>query len=208
MKETFKQRLRERQHRQEMQETGGMPQSASFHRSAYHRNFQGYTEVKRLDANGRQIIERIYTGKYYEPALDRVRLLRLRIVYVFFFLASVALFLFCATRKVICNTVIYVVVPQGLSVILLLWCLYVLIFYLPAKARLTIGDYDTLHKLLIRSSFLSACSLWVCALACLICFFLSPELRSAKDLLCAAGSALSRFPSDSMKSCGLSRSIM
>ena len=189
MLDSWKHRMAERAKRKELQYTGGTPETASFHRQAYHRHFEGYTEVKRVDERGRTVIERVYTGKYYEPELAPHRRLTLRMFYVIFFLGGTALFLFCATRTVPCNTAPYVNLFQALAVPMLLWCAYVLVFYLPATGKLTIGEYNSLHKPLIRASTLTALCMWLAGAGALACFILHLETGTISDLLCAAGFA-------------------
>jgi hypothetical protein len=191
MFESLKQRIKEKEHRQAMQETGGMPQSASFHRPAYHRNFQGYTEVTRLDEKGKTVIRRIYTGKYYVPALSRQNQLRLRFVYAVLFLGGGALYFFCAMQSALCNAFFPVNLLQGLSLPLLLWCLYLLAFYLPSTGKLTLGDYETLHRPLIRASLLTALCMWATAVAGVVACFVYADLFYLSDLPCVGGFALS-----------------
>lgn len=191
MLERMKQRVKEKSQQQAMRETGGMPTSASFHRRAYHRNFEGYTEIKRVNSAGKTVIDRIYTGKYYEPDLSPANRIKLRILYVLLFLGGTSLYLFAAFRPALCNTVLYVNLFQALSIPMLLWCIYLLIFYLPATGKLTIGSYNTLHKPLIRASCLTCLCMWATALTSVICYFLHFSTNDFLDLLCAAGFAIS-----------------
>ena len=187
MKETWKQRIRKKQIQREMQETGGMPQSAPFHRAAYHRHFKGYTEVRRAGDGGKTRIERIYTGSYYEPALTLLQQRQLRFVYLVFSIFGAALYLFCASRDVLCNKTAYVVIFEAVALVLLLWVIYLLCFYLPATGKMTEGDYHSLHKPLIHAGMLVSISMWITALASVLCFFLNREAASSADLLCALG---------------------
>lgn len=189
MLDSWKYRMAERAKRAELRYTGGAPEQGSFHRRAYHRHFEGYTEVKRIDERGRGVIERVYTGKYYEPELEPFRRLTLRLFYILFFVGGAALFIFCATRTARCNTAPYVNLFQALAVPMLLWCAYVLLFYIPATGRLTMGEYDSLHKPLILSSRLTAACMWLAGLGALVCFFLNLPEGMPGELLCAAGFA-------------------
>lgn len=189
MLEKYRERVREKARRAEMRETGGVPTSVGFHRPAYHRNFQGYTEVKRINAAGKAIIERVYTGHYYEPMLSRERRITLRVMYLLLFVGGVALFAFTATRSARCNSMLYVGLFQAAAVLMAPWCLYVLIFYLPATGKLTIGEYDTLHKPLIRAALACAICQWLAAAACAVCFLLHLSEPKWTDLFCAGGFA-------------------
>lgn len=187
MLEKWKRRLAERAKAGKLRRTGGTPEPAPFHSRAYHRNFEGYTEVKTLDARGRSVIQRVYTGRYYEPDLAPFRRVTLRIFYLLFFLSGIALFLFCATRALPCNSVLYVALFQAIAIPLLIWCVYVLIFYIPSTGKLTIGEYK-MRKSLIRATQLTAACMWACAAATLFCFFAAPI---SGVLLCAGGFAVS-----------------
>lgn len=189
MKESTKQRLRKRVQQEEIRSLGGTPEEASFHRRAYHRNFEGYTEVKQLNAQGKTVIQRIYTGKYYEPELDMKHRLTLRFFYLVFFISGTALFLYCSTRSFFCNTVIYVNLFQAICIPLLLWCIYVLAFYLPSTGKLTIGEYNTEHRSLLSAARLTACCMWCTAAAALLCGILNFRTQSLSMLLCVPGFA-------------------
>ena len=189
MLDKWKHRMVERAKRRELQYTGGTPESAPFHRQAYHRHFEGYTEVKRVDERGRTVIERIYTGKYYEPELAPHQRLTLRLFYLIFFLGSTALFLFCATRTALCNSAPYVNLFQALAVPLLLWCAYVLAFYIPSMGELTVGEYNSQHRPLIRASLMAAVCMWLTSAGALVCFMLCSGAGRGSNLLCAVGFA-------------------
>ncbi len=187
MRESFRQWAREKSFQEEMRQTGGTPTSANFHRRAYHRHFQGYTEVKTVKPDGRKVIERVYTGHYLEPVLSKKQRIRLRIVYCLLFVAGVGIFAWSATRRAVCNSVLYVGIFQALTVLMTLWCLYVLIFYLPARGRWTVGDYDSLHKPLIRSSLACALCQAAAAVASLTAIVLNRDAANSSAFLCAGG---------------------
>lgn len=187
--ESIKQRLTKRAIQAELRHTGGMPETGSFHRRAYHRNFEGYTEIKQLNAQGKLVIQRIYTGKYYEPKLSLFHRLVLRLFYLVFFVGGTALFLYCSTRNVLCNQYFYVNLFQVICIPLLLWCVYVLIFYIPDIGRLTIGDYNTQHKALVAATRTTAFCMWAASATALLCVIASPETETLVNLLCALGFA-------------------
>ncbi len=191
MLDSWKHKLAEYAKEKELRHTGGTPEPASFHSHAYHRYFEGYTEVKRVNEHGHQFIERTYTGKYYEPKLEPFRRLTLRLFYILFFIGGTVLFAFSATRTTPCNSALYVNLFQALSVPMLLWCAYVLVLYIPATGKLTIGEYRGQHKPLIQSSLIAAVSMWLTGLGALVCFFIHLNARDFTDLLCAAGFAVS-----------------
>lgn len=182
-----KRRLSDKAKQAELRRTGGTPEAAPFHRPAYHRNFEGYTEVKRIDEHGRTVIQRIYTGKYYEPDLAPFRRITLRLFYILFFVGGTGLFLYCATRELICNTILYVNLFQAVAIPLLLWCIYVLIFYIPSTGKLTVGEYNTQHKPLINASRLASLCMWATAGMVVAAVVLHLDREPLRNLLCAAG---------------------
>lgn len=177
----------DRDRQADLYRSDGPRERASLTQRAYHRYFEGYTEVSELNERGKTVTRRVYTGKYYEPDLADYRRLSLRLVYVLCFVGGTALFLYCATRPLVCNTAPYVGLFQAAAIVLLLWCLSVLIFYLPATGKLTIGQYKSQHRALVNSSRAVAFSMWAAAAAALLCTALHMGDRPLLNLLCAAG---------------------
>lgn len=191
MFESIKYHLREKVQREERRHSGGFPETGIFHSRSYHREFEGYTEIRMLESNGKTVLKRIYTGKYYEPDLAYYRRITLRFFYVLFYAAGLALFLFTASRPNACNTASYVGIFQLLFVPAVLWISYVLIFYVPQPGKLTVGEYHTLHGPLIRASMVCACLLWICASAALVCLIMNRNSAGCGDFLCIGGFLLS-----------------
>lgn len=190
-KESYREKVKEKARRQELRETGGMPRAAGFHRFAYHKNFEGWTEVKRVGLNGKVGIERVYTGKYYEPALEMRHRIELRLLYLLLIAGSTALYAFTATRTAYCNNAFYVGIFQGLTAVLMLWVIYVMLFYAFTPGKMTIGDYNTIHKPMYRSALSGALSMWTTGCMAVISFFVRIADRPYTDLLCALGFAAS-----------------
>lgn len=168
----------------------GRRESAHRFQRAYHREFEGYTEVSGLDERGKTVIRRVYTGKYYEPVLEPFRRISLRIVYVLCYVGGAALFLFCATRNLTCNRALYMAVFQCAAVVLMLWCASALVFYIPAAGKLTIGEYRFQHRSLVNSARAVSLSMWGTGAAALVSLALHFSGETfLYDLLCAAGFA-------------------
>lgn len=191
MLDSLKNRMSEKVKEAELRRSGGTPEQASFHRRAYHRNFEGYTEVRELNQYGRTVIRRVYTGKYYEPELEPFRRLTLRMFYLLFFAGGTALFLYGATRHLLCNRTLYVNLFQAVEIPMLLWCIYVLAFYIPSMGKLTAGEYDTQHGSLMRATRMAAVCMWLTAAAAVVCTLLHLDTEVLANLLCAAGFAAS-----------------
>jgi hypothetical protein len=130
------------------------------HSDAYHRFFEGYSELKVVDPSGRIRIRRIYTGVHYRPRLSRKQMVLLRLLYPPVFAAAVALFLVAALRGVPSNTLWYAALPQACTLPMLVWFLISFLSYLPIKEQLEIGEYNRSSVPLKRAALIGA----VCAL--------------------------------------------
>ena len=62
------------------------------HSSYYHRRFQDYVEVSKIDENGRQYIERTYVGQYYSLDADSNKKWQLKVLYPILYIISFILF--------------------------------------------------------------------------------------------------------------------
>ena len=171
------QKLRQTQH----EEDYNSARTSGFHRSAYHRHFDGYKEIKFKDPTGKTVIQRTYVGDWYEPDFTRENQIKLRVLYVLLTVFGVGLFIYAATRVTACNTALYVALFQGLAVAMLIWLIYVLIFYVPSLGRLTVGDYNSIHQPLIRASFMMTLCMWACAAGAILSLILNGYLM---DILC------------------------
>lgn len=187
LRERIIHKTRQKALNREMWRTGGTPDTPAFHSRAYHKHFEGYTEYKVKNEKGRSITKRIYTGKYYEPDLAPHLRRRLRIAYVLLFVCAVGLFMYCGTRVSPCNTAPYVNAFQVIAVVLLFWHVYILVNYLANNGPLTIGEYNSIHKPLIRASNLSGICMWICCAMSILSFFLHFQDLPFLDLLCASG---------------------
>lgn len=172
----------------------GPRERASLYQRAYHHNFEGFVEVREINEHGKAVIRRVYTGKYYEPALEPFRRISLRVMYILCYLGGAALFLYCATRPLVCNTVFYVTVLQCAVILMMIWCAFVLAFYVPATGKLTIGEYKGQHKSLISAARAAAISMWAAAAAVLVSMVLQLEGSLLANLLCAVGFGVSGMP--------------
>ena len=159
-----------------------------FFGSSYRRNFEGYREVRFTDPMGKKVTQRTYVGEYYNPVLSYARQIELRVLYILLTVVCVGLFLFSAMRDAACNSAGYVALFQALSIAMMVWLIYVMIFYVISPGKMTIGDYNTIHKPLLTSTKLGCIFLWCCAGTCLLSCLLN---RSPADLVCCAALAVS-----------------
>jgi hypothetical protein len=171
--------------RNSLQKDSKQGKRGTWHSKAYHRFFEGYSEITVPEPNGKGYrIQRIYTGNYYRQDLMKGRRILLRVLYVALFLGAVYLFVSNAILPLASNSTWYVVLTQAASIPFLFWTLIALFSYLPAERDMTINTYRSSSSSLKRATFGSAISLGVLALATLAFMFLNPQDRSLGQLLC------------------------
>lgn len=143
-------RLRQKLQRQDAGRHG-------YHSAAYHTFFEGYTEYRTLDARGRTRIRRVYTGPVYEQDLPAAARLLLRLGYV----AMTALTAGCLVRVALLgrgtDTWAPLILLELATLILLSLLIYtVLVEYLFAPRRMTVGTWRGASCGLRRKSLLLA----------------------------------------------------
>jgi hypothetical protein len=153
---------------------------------AYHRFFEGYTEISVPNPDGKgSSIQRIYTGNYYCQDLTKSQRILLRLLYVALFLGAGYLFVSNAVLPVASNSTWYVVLAQVVSVPFLFWILIAFFSYLPAGLELTINDYRSSALALQKATLGSAIALGLVALATVVFMFLNRTSEPQLELLCA-----------------------
>jgi hypothetical protein len=157
-----------------------------WHGKAYHRFFEGYTEISVPTPDGKgSSIQRIYTGNYYRQDLTKSQRILLRLLYVALCLSAGYLFVSSAALPVASNSTWYVVLAQVVCVPFLFWILIVLFSYLPAGLDLTINDYRSSALALQKATLGSAIALGMVALATVVFIFLNRSSEPQLELLCA-----------------------
>lgn len=180
----LKQKLVHFVNKREKRFSNGEPSTASFHSRSYHRYFEGYTEITRIQPNGRKKIERIYTGVYHIQALEKGKRLVLLLGYVLLWLACAALFALGAVQPVGSNQSWYTVSFQVVTVAMLFWMLCTLINYITAPKKLTIHDYRTTSGSLKRAGTASAIAAALSALTTLLYLLLHLQDNPSREVLC------------------------
>ena len=157
-----------------------------WHSKAYHRFFEGYTEFRVPNPNGKgYTIQRVYTGNYYRQDLTKSQRVLLRLLYVVLFLCIVYFFVSCAILPVLSNSTWYVALTQAVSIVFLFWTVIAFISYLPAGQDMTINAYRSSSLALHTATLGSAVSLGVVALATLVFILLNVSTEPQVELLCA-----------------------
>lgn len=155
-----------------------------FHRAAYHRHFEGYSEYEVVDEKGYTRIQRVYTGMYYIHPLEKRQRILLKVVFVALWLVAVALFVLGAMQPGTGNNRWYVSIWQVGDVVGLAWALFGLFNYLTVPRKMTIGDWRSSSQKLKHGSLFAAVFLWVTAIMILLDLILS-AVNVGMHLLCA-----------------------
>jgi hypothetical protein len=168
--------------------------SGTWHSKAYHRFFEGYSEITVPHPNGKGTsIQRVYTGNYYRQDLTKSQRILLRMLYLVLFLCIVYFYISSATMPLTINSTWYIVLPQAASVVFLFWILISFFFYLPAERDMKIADYRSSSLSLLKAFEGSAICLGATALAVLIFILVSPLGESHNELLCAGKYLIAGF---------------
>jgi hypothetical protein len=172
--------------RDSVQKDGKPDKHGVWHSNAYHRFFEGYSEITIPKPDGKgSSIQRLYTGNYYRQALTTGQRILLRGLYVALFLGIVYLFVSSAILPLASNSTWYVVLSQIVSIPFLFWILIAFLSYLPAERDLTIAEYRISSLALQKATLGAAASLGLAAVAMLVFLLLSPSNNPLVDLLCA-----------------------
>ena len=157
------------------------------HSKAYHRFFEGYSEIKVPKPDGKGYsIQRIYTGNYYRPDLSVNKRVLLRVLYIMLFLCMGYLFVSSAVLPLASNSTWYVVITQVVSIPFLFWILLSFFWYVPARQDLTLDEYRSSSLALKRAALGSAAGLGLAVVASLVFLFLNSSASPAAELFCAA----------------------
>ena len=160
--------------------------SHGYHSRAYHRHFEGYRETEVTDAKGRTRIRRDYTGEWYSQDLSRGKRIALRIMLAALWALTAAVFVLTASRATHANTLWYVAISEFGCVAGFLWTAVSLALYLTAPAKMTIGDYRSASKGVLRGSLcIAGFSLLTMILTALHAISGSETWKA--ELLCCAG---------------------
>jgi hypothetical protein len=169
-----------------LQKDGKQSKRGFWHSKAYHRFFEGYSEVIVPNTNRKvSKIQRIYTGNYYRQDLAKGQRILLRVLYVVLFLCSAYLFVSSATLPLASNSTWYVVLAQVVSVPFLFWIVIAFFFYLPADRDMTIDEYRSSSLALQKATLGYSVSLGIAAFATLVFMLLNLSDEPLAELLCA-----------------------
>lgn len=140
--------------------------SKQYHSRSYHRFFEDYTE-KMEERNGSYRIVRVYSGDYYQEDCSRKAQYRRRLFTAVMYVLAAGCYVFGTTRRLEVNTVWYVAVCQGFTLIGMFWFLYPLFCYLTAKEKMTVREYRDASGILKTVSLAASACFGVTAAAIL-----------------------------------------
>jgi hypothetical protein len=169
-----------------LQKDGKPDKRGGWHSKAYHRFFEGYSEIAVPNPNGKGIrIQRVYTGNYYRQDLTQGQRILVRGLYAALFLCVAYLFVSSAILPLASNSTWYVVLTQVVNIPFLFWILIAFFFYLPAGRDMTVAEYRSSSLSLQKAALGAAVSLGIVALATLVFMALNRSEHPLLELFCA-----------------------
>lgn len=127
-----------------------------WHSKAYHRHFEGYSEVETTNEKGKTIITRVYVGDYYRLDLPKNKRVLLRLSYAELILAIAALFFAAASRPIGANSTWYLALVQMLAFCMTGLLVINLLSHCTAPRDMTIGDWRSSSQKLQRNAKFAA----------------------------------------------------
>lgn len=142
------------------------------HRNYYHKHFMGYTEVRRVNQNGRIVIERNYTAPWQHHNLTNVQWVLIKLLYVLCALITSALYLWALVQRIPTNSASIVAAPGFLSGFLLILLWMAIFTYVSAPRKMTLWEYRSGKGKIHRFTILASASLLLTVIAKIIfiCF--------------------------------------
>lgn len=137
---------------------GGEGQTeAAYHSSSFHSYFEGYVEQKQTDPRtGRAKIVRVYTAPYRVRCDTEARWLAEKAIAALLYLSSVILLILSATVLELAEPAKYYQLFVAGSLLCDFILLYILLRFLSAPRKMTIGDYRAVCPKLHQTALVSA----------------------------------------------------
>ena len=154
-----------------------------WHSKAYHRHFEGYSEVETTNKKGKTVITRVYVGEYYRLDLPKNKRILLRLSYSGLILAIGALFFGAASRPVSANSTWYLALVQMLGLCMTGALAINLLSHCTAPRDMTIGDWRSSSQKLQRNAKYMALLMELTALLTALHLVLNGE-KWVQHLLC------------------------
>ena len=151
--------MNQRRRIQRLRRRSGMDNSLldrGWHSKAYHRHFEGYTEVETTNEKGKTVIQRVYVGDYYRLDLPKKKRVLLRLTYAALIGLIGVMFGLASSRPVGANMVWYMAIAQMLTLGGIGAMIIKLLSHATAPRDMTIGDWKASSKGLRKSAQFSA----------------------------------------------------
>lgn len=161
------------------------PETGYRHSTHYHKYFRGYTEIRKVNAKGRVVVERYYTRPWIVSGLSTCNYWLVRLLYAFLVAASAALFITGLCLKVPGTASWVVALPGMPSAILLFLLAVVTLTYIFVEKKMTLWDHASSTKRIKVVSLITAIGQALTALT-LAVFALVTGEQVLKSLGCAA----------------------
>ena len=161
-----------------------------WHSRAYHRHFEGYVEREEVNAAGKTVIRRVYTGEFRRLELPKRKRVGLRLTYFILWALMAAAFGFSASRPIGANHSWYLAISQMLGVCSLGYVFIKLLTHSTAPRNLTVGDWKASSLGLIKGSLVNFWLMELTAVLTLLYLFLESG-QYLTHLLCVGLYALS-----------------
>lgn len=143
----------------------GQRETGFRHRNYYHKYFQGYTEVRRVNAKGRVVSERYYTAPWQKHCLTDRQWVLTKAAYVLGTLISTVLFLWALIQRVPSNSAAIVAAPGFLSGLLMVLLWMAVFTYVSAPRKMTLWEYRSGKSKVERFTRLAAAGIIVTLVA-------------------------------------------
>lgn len=157
----FERKMRERLRRHDAPDGT----TKGWHSSAYHKEFEGYSEYLVEDEKGRKRVRRIYTGDWYRMNLNQKGKTLLFTELIAAELACVVLFQLCGTRNIQANKVWYMALCQAAAIVGLIWTGSGIVHMAILPEKATIVQYRRSYEAVKKGSIISMAAFGLAALA-------------------------------------------
>ena len=172
---------------------GGEGQTeGAFHSSSFHSYFEGYIEKKQVDpATGKSKIVRIYAAPYHVRSGSDSDWMKAKLRVAVMYVLSVALLILASSVLELDVPAKYYQIFIAAGLICDFFLLYVLIKFLSAPRKMTIGTFRSFHPAICRLSIAAAVIVFCAVPARLVNVIVnrcSADLSVLTGFLCLAGS--------------------
>ena len=158
-------------------------------KNSYQRHFEDYIMRPVLHADGKTVNERIYIGDYYRHDISDSSWRRRKVIYILIYVVTAVLFALESARSLPSNETKYCAVLQLICIVALIRMLYILMLYITAPRRLTIGEYKESIRPLRKNALVMAAALVLLVPALVISLIISRDILEVSGMIIYAAAA-------------------